>query len=384
MSGTGPGGSGLTRRSLAVSGGLAVLAARLRADAPDEGAAALAERLGEIRERHAVPGLWGGRFHLDGRSVVACSGVRREGGTEAVSICDPIHVGSCTKAMTAVMAARERTAGRLAPTATLGTLLPGEFAAGNAWADATVDDLLRHTSGAPANADWQALHRDHPLDAVAARRALAAWLAAQPRPPRRDFAYSNVGYAIVGHVVESLRGRAWEDLAAAEIFAPLGIAGGGFGPVPVDGSDGAWGHVLRDGKSVPVRVDNPPPLGPAGRVHLPIGEWAKFVLAFAGGGGAARASLGVAPADWDRLLDPGRGDYAGGWGIRRRRWGHGRVLTHSGSNTTWTCVAWVAPERDFCLLGATNTGAPAAASACDDAVAACLDDALLRFGPDGE
>jgi hypothetical protein len=55
------------------------------------------------------------------------------------------------------------------------------------------------------------------------------------------------------------------------------------------------------------------------------------------------------------------------------------VLSHSGSNTTWTCVAWVAPGRDFCLLGATNTGAPAAGKACDEAVSACLDPRLLPF-----
>jgi hypothetical protein len=57
------------------------------------------------------------------------------------------------------------------------------------------------------------------------------------------------------------------------------------------------------------------------------------------------------------------------------------VLSHAGSNTTWYCVAWVAPQRDFCLLAVTNSGAPAAAKACDEAAGACLDPTLLPFAP---
>ena len=150
---------------------------------------------------------------------------------------------------------------------------------------------------------------------------------------------------------------------------------------PPEGAKGAWGHVVRDGVTEPVRIDNPPPLGPAGRVHVTIGEWSRFALAFtADGDNTDRDRLGVSPRDWARLLEPrDSGNYAGGWGLHDRAWGGGRVLSHSGSNTTWYCVAWVAPGRDFCLLGATNTGAPAAGKACDEAVSACLDPRLLPF-----
>lgn len=366
------------RACAALGAGAASLASR-RAPA-GERTDRLAERLAAIRAEQAVPGLWGGRFHADGRRVLACTGLRREGEPDAVRPEDTIHLGSCTKAMTAALVARECTAGRLSFDATLAGLFPAEVAADSPWADATVEQLLRHSSGAPANPDWHALHRAHPDDPVAARRAMVTWLVAQGRPEDRAFLYSNVGYALLGHVVESIRGRPWEALVVEEVLAPLGVEGAGFGAVPPEGSDGPWGHVVRDGATQPVRVDNPPPLGPAGRVHLRIDHWAKFVLAFTGGGAAGRAALGIGGRDWERLLDPGDGVYAGGWGIHDRAWGGGRVLSHSGSNTTWYCVAWVAPNRDFCLLGATNTGAPAAAKACDAAVATCLDAGVLPFG----
>lgn len=372
----------ISRRQLGASLGAAAVVAR--AAPGGDGMEALSARLAAIRTEQRVPGLWGGRFHADGRRVFACDGIRREGEAEAVAPDDTVHLGSCTKAMTAALVARECSAGRLTFDTTLGSVFPAEIAADSPWADATIEELLRHSSGAPANADWHALHRARPDDPVAARRALVAWLVGQDRPGDRAFRYSNVGYALVGHVVETIRAMPWERLVVEEVLAPLGVVGAGFGPVPPEGTAGPWGHVVRDGAPHPVRVDNPPPLGPAGRVHLRVAQWATFVLAFARGGERGRTALQIRPDDWTRLLDPGPGTYAGGWGVHDRPWGGGRVLSHAGSNTTWYCVAWVAPRRDFCLLGATNTGAPEAAKACDAAVAACLDPGLLPFGTGGE
>ncbi len=350
-----------------------------------EGDRSLLATLDEVRARHDVPALWAGRFHADGRRVVAVSGVRKYGEVDPARLDDLVHIGSCTKAMTAVMVARECSRQSLSFDSTLAELFPsvgtsdGGSLAASPWGAVTVDALLRHTSGAPANPDWWAIHRSHPDDPVAARRALLEWLITQDRPDDPGFLYSNVGYALLGHIVESIEEKPWERLLADEVFEPLGIRSAGFGPLPLEDAEGAVGHVVRDGVTEPVRIDNPPPLGPAGRVHLTIADWSRFVLTFTGEeNNTDRSRLGVSPRDWSRLLEPHNDEtYAGGWGLHDRAWGGGRVFSHSGSNTTWTCVAWVAPGRDFCLLGATNTGAPAAAKACDEAVSACLDPRLL-------
>ena len=372
---------------VAGSAALALLVFLKPATARAEGDLALRATLDEVRARHDVPALWAGRFHADGRRVFAVSGVRKHGEVDPARLDDLVHLGSCTKAMTAVMVARRCSRETLTFDTTLAELFPsvgtgdGGTLAASAWGEVTVDELLRHTSGAPANPDWWALHRAHPGDPVAARRALLEWLLSQERPAEPGFLYSNVGYALLGHIVESIDGKPWETLVSDEVFQPLGLTTAAFGPLPPDGATGAWGHVVRDGVTEPVRIDNPPPLGPAGRVHVAIGEWSRFALAFtADGDNTDRARLGVSPRDWARLLEPrDGGNYAGGWVLHDRAWGGGRVLSHSGSNTTWHCVAWVAPGRDFCLLGATNTGAPAAGKACDEAVSACLDPRLLPF-----
>ena len=63
---------------------------------------------------------------------------------------------------------------------------------------------------------------------------------------------------------------------------------------------------------------------------------------------------------------PSGGDYACGWVCLRRGWAGGRALMHNGSNTMWYIVMWLAPEKDFAVIAATNTGADKGQDGCDD------------------
>ena len=67
--------------------------------------------------------------------------------------------------------------------------------------------------------------------------------------------------------------------------------------------------------------------------------------------------------------------YAMGWGVAARPWADGRVLTHSGSNTMWFCVVWIAPKKDFAVLVACNAGLDAA-GATDQAAGAIIGELL--------
>jgi hypothetical protein len=71
--------------------------------------------------------------------------------------------------------------------------------------------------------------------------------------------------------------------------------------------------------------------------------------------------------------------YAMGWLVLDRPWGGGRVLMHNGSNTMWYCVVWMAPEKDFAALIATNQGGDRAARACDEAATLLVRKVLPRF-----
>jgi CubicO group peptidase (beta-lactamase class C family) len=185
-------------------------------------------------------------------------------------------------------------------------------------------------------------------------------------------AYSNVGYVVLGAIIEKLRAKPWEDVIREKLFDPLGMSSAGFGPPGErDKIDQPWGHQLLLGAVAPTYSDNRPVMGPAGRVHCSIRDWGKFISLYLDAA-QGRPRL-VSARMFSELTDPGPGgDYAGGWMITQRDWGGGTVLTHAGSNGMWFCVAWVAPRRGFALLSAVNIGGDDAAQACDEASGAMI------------
>ena len=64
-------------------------------------------------------------------------------------------------------------------------------------------------------------------------------------------------------------------------------------------------------------------------------------------------------------------DYAYGWSRTERPWGgpagERNVLTHTGSNNQWFCVAWVSARQDMAVVVCCNSAAGSAAKACDEA-----------------
>ena len=117
----------------------------------------------------------------------------------------------------------------------------------------------------------------------------------------------------------------------------------------------------------PIQIDNAPVMGPAGSANATLYDWAKFTLLFADPQGDER--LKISADVWKKLLESKSKDgYAGGWIVSERDWAGGRIYTHAGSNTTWYCVVFVAPEKNLCYLAATNAYSDAALKACDEAI----------------
>jgi CubicO group peptidase (beta-lactamase class C family) len=231
----------------------------------------------------------------------------------------------------------------------------------------TLEQLLTHRSGLPANGPWMVLKGDSTTEQ---RRSLldqwASW--EPPHPPGKEFLYSNAGYAFAGLMAEQTTGKSWEDLMTEGLFQPLGMTTAGFGPPGAkDKVEEPWGHTS-DGK--PSQFDNAPSIGPAGTVHCSLSDWAKFVALHLQGA-QGKGEL-LQPETFQKLHTPppDNGDYAFGWGAVEREWAGGVALTHSGSNSMWFATVWIAPQRNFATLVATNQGGEAAAQACDEASAA--------------
>lgn len=333
----------------------------------------LSDVVRKVRGSDRVPGLWGAVTRTDGLMAIGADGWRKFRSDVPVTSDDCVHLGSCTKAMTATLIGRAVQAGRLLLDRTLADCFP-DFAAkaDRATVAVTVRQLLDHRGGLLPNVDWRKFDA-MPGTLTERRRAVVEYALGKPprNPPGSKFEYSNVGYMTLGAILEAIHERPWEAVIADDLFKPLGMTGMGFGPPGTAGQiDQPWGHAEQLGLWVADQFDNPAVLGPAGRVHGPMAEWAKYVA------WTLRADAGDTPllshATQAKLLSDTAGYSAAGWETTDRLWAGGRTLVHSGDNTRWHCVTWLAPKRGFAVLAATNLGGANAAKVCDDLSAALI------------
>lgn len=306
--------------------------------------------LEEQRARYNYPGLAAHVFRHETALAEGAAGLRKSGAPERLSVRDKFHIGSNTKAMTATLAAILVEQGRLDWNATLPKLFP-EIAPElhSAWGAATLESMLNHRSGAPANASVLQLgtlteQRIAYLREVSTR--------APAHFPGSRFFYSNAGYIMAGAMLERASAKVWEDLMREMLFAPLGMQSCGFGLSARSGAvDNPWGHRRRGGSFEVNNIDNPPYLGPAGTVHCTLQDYARFALLH------MRKDRLLRSASFTKLQTPPPGEqYALGWFAVQRGWANGIALNHAGSNTVNYFVAWLAPARGFGVIVAANIG----------------------------
>ncbi|MEE3370070.1 MAG: serine hydrolase domain-containing protein [Planctomycetota bacterium] len=334
----------------------------------------IVDQLTRIRLQHHVPAIAAAVVTRQGKVTVGAVGLRKRGVKVPVTLHDRWHLGSETKAMTATLIARLVEQQRLRWDSTTAEVFPEASAKFHpAMRQVTVLQLLCHRSGLPANLD---LSQYRGAATAERQRAVIQELAKPPLThPGSTYAYSNLGYLIAGAMVEKVTGRPWRTNMMAEVFTPLKMQDVGFGGVGTPGKlDQPWGHTAA-GDPVHANgpaVDNPPVMGPAGRVHSTIQDWAKFVQDHLSG-----AAGGVALLQKDSYpklhTPPLGGNYALGWLVLERGWGGGTVLHHAGSNTMNYANVWVAPERGFAVLVCVNQGGNAAFRATDAVASALID-----------
>jgi CubicO group peptidase (beta-lactamase class C family) len=339
-----------------------------------EGTPELIALLEPLRQKHELPALAAAVVTSRGLESLAATGYRRRDRAVPVTTNDLWHLGSNTKALTATLAGRLVERGLLNWDTRVAEVFPdlaGDFHPD--FQPLTLRHLLSHRAGVAANLDWGRLAR---TGTVSEQRltALKQGLAARPvHPPGSRCLYSNLGYVMAGALLERVTGRTWEELMRTEVFEPLGMTRAGFGGVGTPGElDQPWGH-RQGGRPAPANgpeADNPPVLGPAGTVHCPLADWARFVADHLRG---LRGQPGLLqPATYRELATAvGDGEYGLGWVVTRRDWAGGLALNHCGCNTLFFANVWLAPERDFAVLVVANQGLDAF-EATDAAVAAVV------------
>jgi D-alanyl-D-alanine carboxypeptidase len=344
--------------------------------------------LNNVRSTYNLPAI-GCLVIADGKiAALNVIGTRKHGVDMPATTADLWHQGSITKSMTSTLAALIVQEGKISWTTNLGEVFPekvGGMAAG--WSGVTLEQLLTNTSGAPTNISgdhWNTLWNFAGTPREARIRLLELITSSAPIfTPGSGNTYSNAGFAIAGAMLEKVTDQAWENLMAQKLFAPLGMNNSGFG---VPGTPRhifqPWGHNRSGDTNTPIdpgtNADNPPAIGPAGTVHAPLLDLARYVqLHLAGARGESTALL---TPELFTKLHTGVADYnyAMGWILAPRSWANGTALTHGGSNTYWYSNIWIAPAHNWACIVVTNSGSNNAFLATDAVVWAMVQQFILN------
>ncbi|MGH9214060.1 MAG: serine hydrolase domain-containing protein [Acidimicrobiales bacterium] len=322
----------------------------------------------ELHSRAGVPALGAATVTTDGLEWIAVVGERVRGQSNRVKLGDRWHLGSCTKAVTAVHVARLVEAGHVRWDTTVPELfdrvLPG--ATHPDWGPITLDQLLTHRAGLPRDLPPAALATAQRDTRLLTQQRLDATAMALATPPDGvgTFSYSNLGYIVAGAAIEQLTGQSWEASVSAHVLSPLGITTAGFGPPT---GDQPWGHSATRGGRGPSRpvapstprgrnaaADNPPVMSPAGRLHLSLPDWAKFITLFLTEGGPLLTSSSITRI---ATAPPGpRPRQAMGWALPAAGAAPEFALGQQGTNTLWVATALTAAGRDRAALVVCNDG----------------------------
>ncbi len=331
-----------------------------RSDGP--GGASLAELITDLRKAKNLVGL-AAMVMVDGQvKASAAVGERKKGSGVSIELGDRWHLGSVTKSITATMIARLVESGQMQWTDTVGERFP-DASIHEDWKPVTLQQLLTHTSGAPANFSFQVRLKQPALGPECTRErreAVMAVIAAKPaHPPGEKYAYSNVGYTIAGAMAETATGVSWEDLVKREVFEPLELTDAGFGPPksPSETLDQPRGHRSALGWKVSANdaADNTPIIGPAGTVHMTLSNLCKYATEH------LRGELGagklLAAETYKRLHTPDLDDYACGWVVKQPTYEIPHTTYwHNGSNTMWYALVVFIPGKNMVVAVTSNDG----------------------------
>ncbi|MEM1091366.1 MAG: serine hydrolase domain-containing protein [Pseudomonadota bacterium] len=274
------------------------------------------------------------------------------------------HVGSLTKAVLATGVLSMAKEGLLDLDAPVQRYLP-ELPMDNPWAPGrpvTVRHLLDHTAGINDAYLWQMFSEraapDLPLATAFPDPAQQLRIRSQPGS---RFSYSNMGYTVLGMIIESVSGARYERYLDDGVVIQLGMSESTFGYTTQEGERAdpslAWGHV--DGGER--YAASPMFLRPAGQLTTTAGDLARFAQFLLSDGAVAGEALidpevmrargrpaGTEAAKADLIAG-----YALGLGRRDR---HGVIgYCHGGNIVGFAAMLCVYPEQNKAFAYSVNT-----------------------------
>jgi len=219
----------------------------------------------------------------------------------------------------------------------------------------TLQHLLSHTSGMPDVEDYHwnapetdkdALRRYVYSDEV--QNADLLWA-----PEENRFAYSNIGYEILGHVIEAITDEVFEEHVSRSLFQPLGMERSTLLTFQRDMREVACPHNKDDNNHFVVLPTFPynRSHSPSSTLTAPLSDLSLFAKAFLEGNI-------LSPDMWRRALTPvatvpNNGEQICLSWFRREQ--DGRVLFgHEGTDDGFRSSFWICPELSLYTIVCSN------------------------------
>ncbi|MDU0289130.1 serine hydrolase domain-containing protein [Saccharothrix longispora] len=296
----------------------------------------IATRLAALVRAHRVPGVQLA-VHQDGRTWTHEIGLPADAA---------VPIGSITKTFTATVAMALVSDGDLELDAPLSDHLPVVSD------ELTLRHLLSHTGGLPSDPEdvRSTSLRRHVEQALRDLDPL--------HRPGEGFSYSNIGYSLIGHLIEVATGMTWWEAMDAVLLRPLGVRprfttgpGAGVGVVP--------GHAVNadTGRAVPVEQSLSLVDAPAGA--LAAGATDLVALGRMLGGSAPHL---IDPHDLDLMRTPARHaepfGMADGWGLGLALFQRDGVrwVGHDGTADGTSCHLRINPADGTTVALTSNAG----------------------------
>lgn len=317
-----------------------------------------------ILDEEGLQGVVWTTVTADGSTANGAAGVRDAATRSPMQASTRVHVGSVTKAVLAIGVLRLVSQGRLSLDTPVAEVVP-EIGFDNHWESThpvRVRHLLAHTAGLEnlKLGQFFSLEASADVPLATASGTDRALLRVLSQPGSR-FSYSNLGYTVLGQVVEAVTGERYETWMDREVLDALGMRDSTFTYTTQTGSHAdprlAMGHFeqARPASATPTF------LRPAAQLTTTAGDMASFASFLLGDGSTAGQPFiamelmeaSTAPAETEAVragLPLGHGLVL----VGRDR--HGQVGgCHPGNTVGYWAMLCVFPQQRSAFFVATNT-----------------------------
>jgi CubicO group peptidase (beta-lactamase class C family) len=265
------------------------------------------------------------------------------------------ELGSVSKVLTAITLARLELDGKVKLTDTLRVSLPERVALVKELEPVTLLHLATHTAGLPrlpGNLDISAANLANPYVKYRAEE-LYQYLASAKvnNPPGKLVDYSNVGFALLGHVLSLKAEKPYEELVREAVLGPLGMTNTTIGLTDGQRARLTAGHSPK-GEVVPGWDFDV--FAPAGGFHSDVTDMLAFIEANLA---PSDSSVGQALASVQRRRNVGEaGELPLGWQREVTLQGGLEIYWHNGGTGGYVCFIGLLRAQRLGVVVLSNYG----------------------------